>query len=568
MSKYFFLRASISQRTELALFSFILIFSIFFVSADAFEGIKVYDEGVTVYGAWQVMQGELPYRDFWTVYMPGHFYLYALVFKVFEPSLLAERITSIILIIGIGIFAYLIARKVLPAFLSLLAFFFSVVWLSSFDFFGYIIHPTLFFGLISFFFFMDFLQEKKKNALFLAGIFAGLTALFRHDLGFYVFFTELLILILHQFSLTEHTNSYKEKVQISLKGANRLILGTALIFVPVAVYFLIKVPFKELYNSLIVFPREIYPDYRRLLFPAPFITYEQYQSQVESGGFKDYLKENMDHLYHYFPVIVYFALSLQLLIRGRKRKTFLKSHEFWISTSFILLGFLFFSKDFVRSQYLNLMSTYVIAIIVYFMVLANISKTLANSKVNFVARMLLYLLAIPVLIRPLWSESVNILSPDKKEQLDIARAVPISWDVRGADYEKVIQYVSSRVPASEKIFVGSVRHDRIFNNDVMFYFLAERESPVKYTELHPGVATTREVQEKIIEDISSSGVRVIVLKEETTIEMENKSSESSGVTLLDDYIRENYHLDKRFGEYSVWVKNDTTQIHDRISVEG
>lgn len=562
MNKYFYQRVLISQRTEVTLFSLILLFSIFFISADAFEGIKVYDEGVTVYGALQVMQGALPYRDFWTVYMPGHFYLYALVFKVFGPSLVAERITSIILIIGIAIFAYLIARKVLPAFLSLLTFFFSAVWLSSFDFFGYIIHPTLFFGLISFYFFLSYLQGKKKNALFQAGIFAGLTALFRHDLGFYVFFTELLILILHQFSLTERTDPYRVKVQASLKGTIRLILGTALIFVPVAVYFLIKVPFKELYHSLIIFPQEIYPDYRRLSFPAPFITYEQYQSQVEGGGFKDYLKENMDHLYHYFPVIVYFTLFLQLLTRGTKHKAFLKSNEFWVSISLLLLGIWFFTKDFVRSQYLNLMSTYVIAIIVYFIVLVNISKSLVNTGVKFAVWIFLCLLAVPILIRPLWSESVNLKNADKKisEPLDLPRAAYISWDVRGADYEKVIQYVNALVPASEKIFVGSIRHDRIFNNDVMFYFLAERESPVRYHELHPGVATTREVQKEIIEDISSSGVKVIVLKEETTIETENKSSESSGVTLLDDFIRENYHLDKKFGEYSVWVKNNTAQI--------
>ena len=51
-------------------------------------------DGVSTVGAERVLRGEIPYRDFWTMYAPGHFYLLALVFLVFGPHLLAEVVAA------------------------------------------------------------------------------------------------------------------------------------------------------------------------------------------------------------------------------------------------------------------------------------------------------------------------------------------------------------------------------------------------------------------------------------------------------------------------------------------
>ena len=47
------------------------------------QKINTYDEGVIVYGATRVLQGQVPYRDFWTMYSPGQFYILAAAFKLF-----------------------------------------------------------------------------------------------------------------------------------------------------------------------------------------------------------------------------------------------------------------------------------------------------------------------------------------------------------------------------------------------------------------------------------------------------------------------------------------------------
>jgi hypothetical protein len=47
------------------------------------RNLNLYDEGLVVYGAARVMRGEVPYRDFWSMYGPGQFYLIAGLFKIF-----------------------------------------------------------------------------------------------------------------------------------------------------------------------------------------------------------------------------------------------------------------------------------------------------------------------------------------------------------------------------------------------------------------------------------------------------------------------------------------------------
>src|SRR5438552_1539090 len=46
------------------------------------------DEGIILQGSARILQGEIPYRDFFSFYTPGSYYLYAGLFKVFGISLL------------------------------------------------------------------------------------------------------------------------------------------------------------------------------------------------------------------------------------------------------------------------------------------------------------------------------------------------------------------------------------------------------------------------------------------------------------------------------------------------
>src|ERR1044072_2112749 len=52
---------------------------------------------------------------------------------------------------------------------------------------------------------------------------------------------------------------------------------------------------------------------------------------------------------------------------------------------------------------------------------------------------------------------------------------------------QVIALIRSRTQPGEPIYVGVRRHDRVFVNNIMMYFLAERPSATKWHEVHPGL---------------------------------------------------------------------------------
>src|SRR5262245_52013209 len=58
--------------------------------------LNSFDEGAIVHIAERLANGEVLYRDVDTGLMPGVYYLHALLFRVFGPSLLVGRIASMI----------------------------------------------------------------------------------------------------------------------------------------------------------------------------------------------------------------------------------------------------------------------------------------------------------------------------------------------------------------------------------------------------------------------------------------------------------------------------------------
>lgn len=69
------------------------------------------DEGVIFQGALRILRGELPYRDFFSAYTPGSYYLYALLFRVFGPSIWAPRVLWLLYGALFSALTYLLARR-------------------------------------------------------------------------------------------------------------------------------------------------------------------------------------------------------------------------------------------------------------------------------------------------------------------------------------------------------------------------------------------------------------------------------------------------------------------------
>jgi 4-amino-4-deoxy-L-arabinose transferase-like glycosyltransferase len=70
------------------------------------------DEGIILQGAQRILRGEVLYRDFFSFFTPGSYYLLAALFKAFGNSLIVAR-TALVVFGGIfSVVTYLLARRV------------------------------------------------------------------------------------------------------------------------------------------------------------------------------------------------------------------------------------------------------------------------------------------------------------------------------------------------------------------------------------------------------------------------------------------------------------------------
>jgi 4-amino-4-deoxy-L-arabinose transferase-like glycosyltransferase len=79
------------------------------------------DEGIVLQGAHRIVIGQLPYRDFFTFYTPGSFYLTAALFKMFGDSIVVARSALVFFGASFTVVTYSLAKRTCSQAISLLA---------------------------------------------------------------------------------------------------------------------------------------------------------------------------------------------------------------------------------------------------------------------------------------------------------------------------------------------------------------------------------------------------------------------------------------------------------------
>lgn len=552
---------SISKETRRRISFIVLMIASFLYLLAYFRyppiGTSIYDEGISLYGAMRVMNGQIPYRDFWTQYAPGQFYMLALVFKTFGTSVLIERVWSTIVLFGITILIYLLTRLTVSKSFAVIAFLLSVIWLGGFHSYGSNVPPALLLSFLSCFFLFQFLHAHKKIWLFLSGTMAAAAALFRHDIGIYVLASQTMVLIPY-IHLNRKSDEEFRRGRNALIGTIKVFLssylfGFLLVALPVALFFLVKVPLHELTYDLLIFPLTIFPKVRSLPYPEFFIN----PLRLVKGTIMPsvYWYTMFTNLWFSFPILIYGILII-IFVRQIFRKTLSwKSDEPWIFLQFTLMGLFFFNYASIRPDPGHLLATIFPTIILFVMVL----HYLVSPKNMTIAKSSFFLLLLFAGFFPFKKpfvdhiDAINSACYSSSSTFGKGRAKGIKMGLEDEDYQAAIDYVDQHVPSNEDIYVGLKHHDKIYDNDIMFYFLADRNSATKYYELHPGLATQRRIQEQIRDDIIQHGVNIVVLLDRRWIEAPepNESSKSSGCYLLDDFIREHFVTVAHFGDYEI-----------------
>ncbi len=497
------------------------------------QPFNFYDEGLAVFNAVRVMRGQVPYRDFWSIYSPGQPYALAAVFRLFGANLMSERLFDVAMRLLIVIGAYRIARRVASAPYATLVAIAATVLLASAGTFGYAIFPALALGFLSLLFLFRYVSGSERACAWLvgAGAMAGLVAVFRIDVGGYLALSVALTLLLFHLRGAMWAGAGRgSRVMAALKAGVLFAAGLLTIAAPVYGALFLRAGFSRVWDLIVIFPLTTLHEMRRLPYPGivPVVGEFEWWSRF------------------YCPILVY-GLALAALIGGAVANP-LRVRRL-VLTAVTIFGALLFAQALNRYDYVHVLPSSILA----FLVAAVLVQERRSAPRKGMGNVAAALLAISLLLYVILPARVLCEYMTTFEPWRCYSVSPRSSCIPLLPGEgDIAQYLRLHVPKGAPIFIGNQRHDRIWVNDVGLYFLTGRPSATYYSELHPGVATTLPVQRHIVAELEAKNVDWIALMNAIQSREPNGSRHSSGVTYLDDFVRAHYRRAATFGPYSVW----------------
>ena len=501
-------------------------------------GVGPYDEGLVLVGADRVLRGDVPYRDFWTLYGPAGFYVEAALFRLFgETALVARGLDAAVKAAIVGLTFLIVqrfGRRTLAAAAAVLVLG-LLIYLRNY---GVPLFPAICASLLAVHALHDVTAHSDRRAALVAGVAVGVAILFRHDLGAYA-----LIGCLVSFVRGAATSGDLETGR--RKMAIRFTAGVLGVVGPVALALLWVVPLHDLYVNLVRIPIVVYPQVRALPFPSLVDAVTEF---VRHRSFNA-----LGPPVVYLPLAATVAAVASETLRSRAASSNAGPPASALTLQLLLLlNVLFFAKGLVRVSPLHMGASLVVSVILVAATAARARHPLWRTALLGVGALACAgLVAKPfvsagersaysgasaseALLSDRWISQGPALCRDAL----LARLRCLRLD---ADRTTVARYLLEHGGSGQRVYIGTGRHDRLFANDVTLYFAAEAVAPTRWHDLHPGVQTTRETQAAMIAEFEASPLAYVVINTEWDDRQEpNDSARSSGVTLLDDWLRSRF----------------------------
>ncbi|MCB0055566.1 MAG: hypothetical protein M9936_18885 [Caldilinea sp.] len=514
--------------------------------------LNPYDEGLALVGGMRVLHGDVPLRDYWAIYPPGQSYVLAALFGVAGENVLVERVYDTLVRVLLALVIYLVSARVLRSWRWALApYLAAAVLLASATFYGYAVFPALLCGFAALLLGFIYVDRDKLRWLVGAGLLAGVTVFFRLDLGFYTAASIGVLLILTWLLPPEGDVAWGDRTR-RLMLAVLAAAGPALLLVLVFYGYLGSVAgFSTMVENLLVFPATTFRAVRHLPYP-PLIP----DWSIWSGeGSIDVRLDRMlsDYLRFYIPLLVYVLSSALLVVSavraGRGGRRFARTDS--MAAALVVFGAGMFVQALSRYDEIHVLpASLVVVILITWMVRQIPAGRWSQPWVTVPVAAVLLVPFTLYFVSPYigLSNIVRHFTPlGCYSTLPRAGCVPT---LPGQD--DAVQILDHQSPERGPLFAGLPRHDNVFANDVSIYFLAGRPIATRYHELHPGVTTTQVVQEEMVAELTAQAPGWLVFITWGNPSEPNASRFNSGVTLLDDYIRDLYKREHTVGMYELW----------------
>ena len=511
-------------------------------------GVGPYDEGLMLFGADRVLRGDVPYRDFWTLYGPAGFYVDALLFRVFgEFALVGRGFDAAVKAAIVGL-AFAIVRRFGRAGLATAAALLVLGLLIYLRSYGVPVFPAVAASLVAVLALDAVATRASRRAAALAGVAVGSALLFRHDLGAYAAVGSLVFIAFGALPARSAETAAGDRRALFVRFAGGLLVVVA----PVAVWLLAVVPLHDLAFSLVEVPLRVYPKVRALPFPSLADAAAEFGTQRSLGS--------LGPLVVYLPVVaVAIGVASEVSRLRDPAATAAAPAPSWVFQLLLLLDVLFFVKGLVRVSPVQMGASLVLSTLVVAAAAARArgagwrglllgigalaaAGLVAKPFVNAAERTAR---AGGALLSDRWISQAGSLCRDT----GVPRLRCLRLD---ADRMTVARYLLDHGSRGQRVYFGVGRHDRILVGDVALYFASEAVAPTRWHDLHPGVQTTRQIQTEMIAELDTKPVAFAVINTEWDDQQEpNDSARSSGIRLLDDYLQRRFRPVLKAGTFTV-----------------
>ena len=411
------------------------------------RGLIFFDEGYMIHFAQRIVQGQVPYYDFFIQYTPGFFYLLALSFKLFGTTVLVGRIVTMIIALMSILITLVLLDELQIHSLKLKMSSATIMATLGFPLLNVPIDiwPCILLTIIIMIFFLKWSTIPGLKYTITLGILLSLTLFMKQNIGFgFLLLVNMLILF-----------SQKKKFAEKIKSIVIIDCLFVILSIPWIYYFFIR---SGDLSEFLRFSHDFVTNYP-FSYPSLFFIVQPL------GVFK--------LLPYYLPVIFFFILCYSYFFK-KERSMYL-----FLST-FPLVGF-----GLTIIPLTDLIHIYPFLGLLFTMFLVFVQKT--NVRFNAIYIVLIGITALLGVYLTFFKGQYRYELPYKVDtailSLPPAKGLLI-YPSYAQDLTVMNTYLDTHTKKSDYIFV--------YPFSPMLYFLLDRQNLIRYANLLPGNLTTEE----------------------------------------------------------------------------
>lgn len=494
----------------------------------------------------RIINGELPYKDFWLLFPPGEVYFPALIYKIFGIDTDILRLFTIFFSCLSAVFAFFLSKLFLHKerwsyLLTAVYFFASIIYLYEGPDY---INMYLMFLVVSVIFLLLYFRSGKALSLFYSGM--AIAAAF-----FFKFYETGSLFAAIAIAIALHWYFNKNKIEKPFKLFASFFLGFSLV---IGIIFIAFADILPLALHEIIF--ESVDNGTGMNLPYYFDTclvfdsLKQDISALQEGFGISGMFNFTFHFIKIFPVTLYYLLpfiAVIIFIFYLLQKP--AKQQIIIASLFFFWGMFSFPKGLGRSDLSHLAPAFIPLTFFIFYIFFNFRKEQSSNKIfwkiNHYASLLIIITMSFTLIFPL--SKMSYLAGNKLYYAETPNGdVAFKKYEDYSDFQNLVNFLKINTKPKDNFFVTLWGAPPL-------YALFDLKNPTYFDSLNDLlVRHSTEKQQKICADLQKTKTKYIIHHPDWGYDDKQEQTFQNACPLLNEFINTNYTICADFGTYKVY----------------